>query len=383
MNDYDIAIISGGIHGAGTAQACAAAGYNTIVIEQADWAAGTSSKSTKLIHGGLRYLESWQLSLVYHSLQERNILLRNAPSLVHPLEFVIPIYKTTRRRPWELFTGLGLYSLLAGLSPLSRFKASREKPNAIKPDKFQMAFSYWDAQTDDQALTRAIISSAKKYGATTLAPATVIQAHKNNSGYQLDIDIRGSIEKINCQVLINSAGPWINQVMQRISPTPIQYPIELFKGSHLILQGQIDTRAYYLESPIDQRVIFILPWQGNTLLGTTEELFTGDPAKAKVSPSEVDYLLATAQYYFPQQNFNIIDQYAGVRVLPLSEGKAFSRARETVLHQDKQHPRLISLYGGKLTTYRGVAEKTAKLAAKIMGDKKPVMDTKLISLEIQ
>ncbi len=382
MSDYEVAIIGGGIHGAGCAQAFAAAGYNTIVIEKSDWAAGTSSKSTKLIHGGLRYLESGQLSLVYQSLKERNILLRNAPSLVKPLEFIIPLYRSTRRRPWELFAGLSLYSLLAGLSPLSRFGASLKKPAGIRQDNFQMAFNYWDAQTDDHLLTRAIVSSAKKLGATALAPATVLEARRKKTGYQIDIDNNGSLEQINCLLLINSSGPWINKVMARISPAPSQHPIELFKGSHLILEGHIDHRGYYLESPIDQRVIFLLPWQGNTLLGTTEELFNGDPAKAEASQQEIDYLLATAKHYFPQQQLNVLDQFAGIRVLPQSSGRAFSRAREAVLHQDRQHPRLISLYGGKLTTYRHVAEKTVGLAAKILGYRKAVIDTKAISLEV-
>ena len=377
---YEVAIVGGGIQGAGMAQACAAAGYKTVIMEQNDWGSGTSCKSSKLIHGGLRYLESAQLPLVRQCLKERTILLRNAPSLVKPLEFLIPVYRTTHRRPWELLLGLSLYSLLAGLTPLARFKWSRQNPAILKQDDLQMTFRYWDAQTDDQALTRAVIDSAAKLGATTLTPATLLHAEKNPSGYQLTVQVQGSKHQITCDFLVNCAGPWINRVLDTIVPAPARPPIELLKGSHVVLRDQICVQAFYLESPIDQRAVFLLPWHGRTLLGTTEVLFTGDPARVEVSQQEIDYLLATARYYFPRLNTDIVEQFAGLRVLPRSNRSAFSRSRETILFQDKKHPRLISLYGGKLTTYRHTAEKTVKQIRKVLGNRKPIADTKSITL---
>ena len=379
--DYEVAIIGGGIQGAGMAQACAAANYNTVVIEQNDWGSGTSCKSSKLIHGGLRYLESAQIPLVWQSLKERKLLLNNAPTLVKPLEFLIPVYRATHRRPWELLLGLSLYSLLAGLTPLARFKWSRKKPALLKQDNFQMTFGYWDAQTDDQALTRAVIYSASKLGAETLRPGKLIRAEKQSFGYQLTVQFQGSEYPINCQHLVNCAGPWINQVMDTIVPKPAQPTIELIKGSHLVLRDQISDQAFYLESPIDQRAVFLLPWYGRTLLGTTEVEFTGDPGGAEVSQQEIDYLLATARYYFPHLNADIIDQFAGLRVLPHSNESAFSRSREPILFQDKRHPRLISLYGGKLTTYRHTAEKTVQQIARVLGKRKAIADTKKIKLK--
>ena len=172
--DYEVAIVGGGILGVGAAQACAAAGYRCVIIEQTDWAAGTSSRSSKLIHGGLRYLETGQLSLMRDSLRERAILLRVAPGLVKPLAFLIPVYAETRRRPWQLALGLGLYAVLAGWTRLARFRkfSPRRLPaslreTGLKTDGLQTVFSYWDAQTDDVQLTRAVLQSARSLGVET------------------------------------------------------------------------------------------------------------------------------------------------------------------------------------------------------------------------
>ena len=377
--DYDVAIIGGGINGAGVAQACAAAGYTTVLIEKSDWAAGTSSKSSKLIHGGLRYLETLQLPLVWQSLSERQILLDIAGDLVKPLEFVVPIYRHTKRRPWELRIGLSLYSLLAGLSPLSRYKSIAIDP-LLKHNHWQNSFSYWDAQTDDRLLTQAVVKSACSLGADTLNNTRLERATQTAEGYQLDIRQHDNPTQIQCQFLINCSGPWINQIMDLITPTPTQQSVELVKGSHLILKGQLSDKAFYLESPLDQRAVFLLPWKGNTLLGTTEEIFTGDPDKVTASQREIDYLLATAKEYFPNMPTEIIDQFAGLRVLPSGDSMAFSRPRECILHQDKTHPALLSLYGGKLTTYRHMAQLALKPVIRRLGERVAIADTKNIKL---
>jgi glycerol-3-phosphate dehydrogenase len=387
---FDVAVIGGGIQGAGVAQAASAAGYKTLIIEKADWGSGTSCKSSKLIHGGLRYLESGQLSLVWSSLKERNILLKVAPSLVKPLKFTIPIYTFTQRRSWQLYFGLSIYSLLSGIKLISRFKIiNAEKYNQaplLLSRKLQRLFTYWDAQTDDQALTRSVIHSAQKLGATTLAPAELIKAIKTNNGYQLKINQELNGETISrdlqCRFLVNASGPWINDIANKIDPVPKKLNIEQVKGSHIIISGKINESGFYLESPQDQRAVFVLPWNENTLVGTTEKLFIGDPTNIAPSPEEVEYLLKTVSHYFPTLPLKIIDQFAGVRVLPSGNSSLFSRPRECILHREKQHPHLISLYGGKLTGYRHNGEKVLRQIKKVLGKKRAIADTSKLLLSL-
>lgn len=388
--DFDVAVIGGGIQGAGVAQAASAAGYKTVIIEKTAWGAGTSSKSSKLIHGGLRYLESGQLSLVWSSLKERNILLQVAPSLVKPLQFIIPIYTFTQRRPWQLYFGLSLYSLLAGITSISRFKSIPVKAFTETPllerKQLQRLFTYWDAQTDDQQLTKSVIHSAQQLGTTTLAPAELIEAKKTPAGYQLQVnqEVDGQIitHTLQCQFLVNAAGPWINDVANRITPSPQQLAIEQIKGSHLIIAGQISESGFYLESPQDQRAVFVLPWQGNTLVGTTEKNFHGDPANVTASSEEIDYLLETVRHYFPDLPLEIIDQFAGLRVLPSGNSSLFSRPRDCILHREQQHPRLISLYGGKLTGYRHNGEQVLHQISKQLGKRAAIANTRTLPLNV-
>ncbi len=380
MNEVEVAIIGGGIHGAGVAQAAAAAGYSTVIIEKNDWGAGTSSQSSKLLHGGLRYLETAQLPLVYQSLRERNLLLKNAPSLAKPLKFNIPIYQYTHRRPWQILAGLSLYSLLAGFSALSRFTTNKQAPDILTSNDFNRLFSYWDAQTDDQLLTRAVIDSAQSLSAKTLCPATLLSAEQTDAGYRLTIETETGEQSLTCQCLINCAGPWVNAVLDKISPVPEQRAIDLIKGSHLLLDKQISDEAFYLESPVDQRAIFLLPWKGKSLLGTTEEAFSGDPDNVTISQYETDYLLETFQHYFPGIDASVYATFAGIRVLPAGGSSAFNRPRDCVIHQTSEQPRLISLYGGKLTTYRHTASKVMTRIKTLLGDRKSIADTAKLPL---
>lgn len=379
---FDVAIIGGGIHGAGVAQAAAAAGYKTLVIEQRDWAAGTSSRSSKLLHGGLRYLETAQFSLVYQSLQERNRLLSLAPDIAHPLRFHIPVYRNTRRRPWQLFIGLSLYALLSGMGRLSRFSSNSPPPEKLKTAGLQKVFSYWDGQTDDQRLTRAVIRSAQALGVTTLCPASLKAAQQIETGYQLQIDTSGTPQTLHTRYIVNCAGPWVNQVLATVTPTPQVKRCDLVKGSHLIVQERLSDDAFYLESPSDGRAIFLLPWGEHSLLGTTEQAFSGDPQQVAVSAEERDYLLAAAKAYFPEQTFTVIEEFAGLRVLPTGDSAAFSRPRECVLHRDPAHPGLLSLYGGKLTTYRHTAEQVVEQIQQQLGKRPAIADTRKLPLSL-
>ena len=379
---YEVTVIGGGIHGAGVAQAAAAAGYSTLIIEQRDWGAETSSRSSKLLHGGLRYLETAQFGLVRESLKERNLLLQLAPGLAHPLRFNIPVYRDTRRRPWQLVLGLSLYAVLSGLSSLSRFGITRSPHVALRPQGLQKIFRYWDGQTDDVQLTRAVIRSAQENGAGLLCPAKLLQAQWTADGYRLTVQEGDAAPRqVHTDYLVNCSGPWINQVLELVSPRPQQRDCELVKGSHLVIREKISDEAFYLEAPADGRAIFLLPWGEHSLLGTTEQPFRGsDPQTVAVSPQERSYLLETAHHYFPTSNFTVINEFAGLRVLPASDNRAFERPRDCVLHTDARHPRLLSLYGGKLTTYRKTAEKVLKAVRRQLGARPPRATTDKLPL---
>lgn len=385
--DYDVAVVGGGILGVGAAQACAAAGYRCVIVEQTDWAAGTSSRSSKLIHGGLRYLETGQWSLVRESLRERAILLRIAPALVKPLAFLIPVYGQTRRRPWQLASGLGLYALLAGWTRLARFNAfsprrftSALRGAGLKLVGLQAVFRYWDAQTDDVQLTHAVLRSAQSLGVDACCPAELVSAEREFNGYCLTIQEGEGRRELRCDYLINAGGPWINEVLARVQPEASHRTIDRVLGSHLILEPALHDEAFYLESPIDQRAVFVLPWKGKTLLGTTENPFDGDPRNARVPDADRDYLLATLRHYFPDVRPTIVGEFAGVRVLPHGDGRAFTRPRDCVFHVDPRHPNLLSLYGGKLTGYRHTGQDIVAKVRQALGPREVKADTATLRL---
>jgi glycerol-3-phosphate dehydrogenase len=381
---YDIAIIGGGIHGVGVAQAAAAAGYSAVVLEQTALAAGTSSRSSKLIHGGLRYLESRQIHLVRESLHERNTLLHVAPGLVRATRFYIPIYRETRRRPRLIRLGLSLYAILAGFHRHSLFrrlhKAQWTELDGLRTQGLQTVFCYWDAQTDDARLTRAVMQSALSLGATLLCPAGFSGALFTNDHYQVNYEMDGEPALLSCRALVNAAGPWANEVLGRISPAASTRAVDLVQGAHIVIEGETRRGVYYLEASADRRAVFVMPWYGNTMIGTTEILYRGDPAKVKVLDEEVDYLLATFRHYFPHRKSNIIDRFAGLRVLPHASGAAFHRSRDTILHTDAQSPGLVTIYGGKLTGYRATAEKLIRELEPRLGRRQRIADTRKLML---
>lgn len=363
MDEYDIVVIGAGIHGAGVAQAGAAAGYSVLALEQTGIAVGTSSRSSKLIHGGLRYLESAQFALVRESLRERAILLKIAPHLVRLVPFFIPVYRETSRSPWKIRAGLSLYALLGGMGADNRFRSLRrrdwENPDGLKTQNLKAVFQYFDGQTDDAALTRAVLHSARELGAAFLCPARFTGAKRNKAGYRVEYEYRG--ERIHChaRALVNAAGPWVAEVSGLIEPPAETQPIELAQGAHLLADGELTAGIYYLEAPQDGRAVFAMPWHGRTLIGTTERTYEGRPEEVHMLASEETYLRQVFQHYFPTRELNITGRFAGLRVLPAGAGNLFSRPRETVFVTDSGQPvRQVSLYGGKLTGYRATAEKT-------------------------
>lgn len=359
---YDVVVIGAGIQGAGVAQAAAAAGYSVLVLEQMAPAAGTSSKSSKLIHGGLRYLESAQFGLVRESLHERALLLKLAPDLVKLEPLHIPIYGNSSRNALTIRTGLSLYALLAGLDKDALFKQLPRHAwgglAGLKQGNLKAVFRYYEAQTDDAALTRAVLYSAMQLGAELEMPARFIGAQRNAQCCRVDYESARGQQTASCRVLINCAGPWALNVLERIKPNRPLPAIELVQGSHLLLPPLLD-QYFYLEAPQDKRAVFVLPWKGQLMVGTTEKIHQGAPEQSACSTEERDYLLAILQHYFPtlQVPRNQIDTFAGLRVLPKSDKSAFSRPRDVLFDvDDERQPRVLSVMGGKLTTYRTTAQ---------------------------
>jgi glycerol-3-phosphate dehydrogenase len=360
---FDVAVIGGGIQGAGVARAAAAAGYRTLLIERDEWAAATSRASSKLIHGGLRYLESGQINLVYHSLQERQRLFREQPALVKPVKFFIPIYRHTQRRPWQIRAGLSIYALLAGLQPEARFRqiprAEWHTLGGLDETDLQAVFQYWDGQTDDAALTQTIVQQAQHVGAHCLAHSELLAAQKSAGEFLLDIKTGAEQWQCRARQLVNATGPWVNELLQRVTPTPAARAISWVKGSHIVLPPMNLPGIFYLEAPRDQRAVFVMPWQGNTLIGTTE-VEVCSPTTTPTA-TEIEYLLETARHYFPKMPTDILASFAGVRVLPASAERPFARARESVIAPSNTDATLISIYGGKLTTFQYTAKQVLKL----------------------
>lgn len=386
---FDVAVVGGGIHGAGIAQAAAAAGYSSLLLEKTGWAAGTSGKSSKLIHGGLRYLRQGQIGLVRESLRERHILCRIAPHLVSLNDFYIPVYRHSDIRPWQLHLGLSAYALLAGLGSqhrYSRLNAGQWHQLAgLEIRDLQAVFRYRDAQTDDSRLTAAVAQSAASLGAELACPATLLKAQRLNQGYRLQVtgdgDRNGDTTTVDCRVLVNAAGPWVNQVAATIAPAPAMPAIDLVQGSHLVLSPALSDACFYMESPVDGRAVFALPWKGNTLLGTTETAYRGAPEDAAITSAEERYLLDTLAHYFPRYRATVAETMTGLRVLPRDTGNFSARSREVII-VDEAHDGggYLAVYGGKLTGYRATAGKVGQRLKRILGRRPPKADTATLPL---
>ena len=365
MKEYDVVIIGGGIHGAGVLQAAVAAGHRALLIERRSLASGTSSKSSKLIHGGLRYLESAQFGLVRESLRERAVMLRTAPELVKLQTFYIPVYRDTRRRPWLLKIGLWMYALLGGFDSTTGFgsvpRAQWPSLDGLRTENLDAVIHYHDGQTDDAVLTRAVVQSALELGGAEVAmPASFLKATLRDRGVQVTYEANGASVDCLARVLVNAAGPWAPQVAAQIEPAVFIPAVDLVQGTHIVIPFAVSAGIYYVESPSDGRAVFVMPWHGATLIGTTETPYRGPPDEVQPLPDEEEYLLAVARHYFPAlrglTRADITQRFAGLRVLPAASQAAFDRSRETIFTTDRDPvPRVLGIYGGKLTGWRAAA----------------------------
>jgi len=408
MGTYDVVIIGGGINGAGIAQCAAAAGFSVLVLEKGCIGGQTSANSSKLIHGGLRYLETGQLSLVRKSLAERAMLLKLAPSLVKPIPFYIPVYQDSKRNKWTLRVGLSLYALLSDFDPLARFKSlpvmQWSQITGLKLQGLIVVYQYWDAQTDDKALTQAVMDSAQTLGAKILSNTrsdTIIhhqdgcEVHyyceadlASDSGLDSDLDLNSGLEKesqtnpmltkVRVGCVINAAGPWVNQVLENVEPPISVEEVEYIQGSHLLLDIAPPLGVLYLESCFDARVVFVMPWKGKTLIGTTEIQLNSVGDKPTPTREEIEYLLGIYCHYFPhsspidQLESLILYTFCGVRVLPKHNSHVFDMPRDILLKSTVSHPKIMTLYGGKLTTYRSTAKEVVAWMEGLLGKRMKV-----------
>lgn len=390
---YDLVIVGAGINGAGVAQAAAAAGHTVLLLEKTAIAAGTSQGSSKLIHGGLRYLETYEFSLVRESLHERALLCRIAPELVQLKDFFIPIYRETRRRPWLLHAGLSLYYALSGFDAGARYgtipRRDWDSLDGLKTDGLSAVFRYHDAQTDDRLLTEAVVNSAQSLGVEFVCPATFMAANVTDRGVEVVYEAGGAEHTVTAKVLVNAAGHWANEVLSKVQPDIPIMPIERVQGTHIVVAGKLEKGFYYVESPRDGRAVFVMPWYDDILVGTTETRFHGDADSVKPLPTEIRYLCKVLGYYFPAYRgigaADIKGTYVGVRVLPAGEGHMFARSRDVIMRTDRPPregpPRVFTLYGGKLTTYRKIAEQAMGQLAPALPTRAAVADTKTLRLE--
>ena len=284
--------------------------------------------------------------------------------------------------------GLSLYAILAGMGAGVRFrKVPRSEWGALDGlslDDLKTVFQYSDAQTDDRLLTMAVMRSAEELGARLLCPAEFLSASIQSGGCHVKLQIDGSEQQLTAKAIVNAAGPWANAVLERITPTQSPFPVDNVQGTHLELPGEVRQGGYYMEMPQDQRAVFVLPWKGRTMLGTTEHMFDGDPATVSPLEQETEYLLEGYRQFFPGRSTEVLDAWSGLRVLPKAQGKdggAFKRSRETQLPTDqKSKPRLVSIFGGKLTGYRATALKVVKKLRGTLPAATAVADTSELQL---
>lgn len=372
---YDLCIIGGGIHGAGIARDAAGRGLRVLLAEKGDLAAATSSASTKLIHGGLRYLEHREFGLVKAALREREVLMTIAPHLVHPRIFVLP-HDSTLRPYWMIAAGLFLYDRLA---PRRRLPASQSmrltghKYGAPLKDEYFRGFTYSDCWTDDSRLVALNALDAAEKGADILTRTACTHLKAEQGRWEVTLHNHGNV---TASVLVNAAGPWVRTLVESTGlETPDVPKIRLVKGSHIIVRQAVQgDHAYILQQP-DKRIVFVLPYEDEfTLIGTTDVNFTGDPSQAKIFEPELDYLCNAFNRAFKNKisKADVMWTFSGVRSL-FDDGSAEASVvtRDYHLHEHKNLPApMISVFGGKLTTYRVLSEKVADMVTKIR--KRPV-----------
>ena len=391
--DFDVIVVGAGINGAGIARDAAMRGLRVLLVDKGDVGGGTSAGSTRLIHGGLRYLEHFEFGLVRESLREREALLRIAPHLVRPLPITIPIYKESKRGWATIRAGMIAYELLAWGKSLPRYRMQSaaetlRKMPALQADGLVGSAVYFDAQVEfAERLVVENVLAAREHAATVLTYRRVRKLLIEDGrvrGVELDGDLA---EAALAGVVINAAGPWIDQLIEQgIGDTKEPRLIGGTKGSHVVVApfAGAPESAVYLEAVSDRRPFFVIPWNGSYLIGTTDVRFEDDPDKVRSETWEVEYLLAETNRAFPAARLNrenVLYTYAGVRPLPYTNNEdEQSITRRHFLREHPQFQNLISVVGGKLTTYRSLAEECVDLIFRKLERSSPPCETARVPL---
>lgn len=355
---FDVAIIGGGINGCGTAADAALRGLSVILLEKDDLASKTSSSSSKLIHGGLRYLEYYDFALVKKALNERQLLLDLAPHLVHPLPFVLP-YQKSMRPTWLLRTGLFFYDNLSRKNKLPRsklIKRTQQLPYFLPlKNNYTKGFLFYDCTTDDSRLTIANALQAKEHGATILTGTELIHAKVFENLWHLTVKTKADQQHlIKAKSVVNATGPWVEPINALLT-IPSNFKMTLVKGSHLVVHKLYEGNHAYLLQNDDNRIIFIVPYHGHTMIGTTDVAFAGSLDEVNISSEEINYLCRLVNTYLCCQleRKNIITTWSGVRPLIAAEGEELKAISRDYSYSYTNTPApAVTIYGGKITTYR-------------------------------
>ncbi len=376
-SEFDLAIIGGGVNGCGIARDAAGRGLSVFLCEMNDLASGTSSWSTKLVHGGLRYLEYYEFRLVREALIEREVLWNIAPHIIHPLRFVLP-HHAGLRPAWLLRLGLFLYDHLGGrkLLPPTRSLDLRTdvtgKP--LAPGRYSKGFEYSDCAVDDARLVVLNARDAAERGAEIRTRTRAIGAQQRDGRWQLTVEdtVSGVRGTISAGVLINAAGPWVHEFLAGTVGVSARANVRLVQGSHIVVPRLYDhDRAYILQNA-DGRIVFTIPYQDDyTLIGTTDRDYDGDPAAAKATQEEIDYLCSSVSEYLakPVKPSDVVWTYSGVRPLyddGASEAKAATRDYVFELDAQEGAAPVLSVFGGKITTYRKLSEEALDRVASFL-----------------
>ena len=369
---YDIFIIGGGINGAGIARDASGRGLKVYLAEKGKVGSATSSWSSKLIHGGLRYLENYEFKLVAESLREREVITRIAPKITKPLPFIIPHSKRLRSK-LLIRLGLFLYDNLGGKTKIpksSKINFNKKYKNILQ-SKFVDGFQYYDVQVDDKKLVEMNIDDSKKMGATILEDTKVIDAKRNENFWEITLD---NNEVIKSKILINAAGPWINETVNNVLKINTNKSIRLVRGSHIITKKLYDEDIAFTLQNDDNRIVFVIPYKEEfSLIGTTE-VDVNTPDNPSISDDEKIYLINSINNHFVKQisQVDIVDTYSGIRPLIEDFKEASKVSRDYVFDLNIQNigSPLLNIYGGKLTTYRKLSEKVMEELTPYLPDTK-------------
>jgi len=362
LGEVDLVVIGGGINGTGIARDAAGRGLSVILCEKGDLGEGTSSRSGKLIHGGLRYLEYYEFRLVREALIEREVLLRAAPHIVWPMRFVLP-HSPEQRPAWMVRLGLFLYDHLGGRGKLPgcrRINLRRDPEGEPLRDEFKLAFEYSDCWVDDARLVVLNAIDAAERGAKILVRTAARSAHRESGRWIVEfISDGGDVSSVQAKAVINAAGPWVDDVVQAVASSNTARRVRLVKGSHIITRKFWNGPHAYLLQNTDRRVIFVNPYQGDmALIGTTDIPYEGRAEDVAITADEIDYLLATVNRYMKVQlsRIDVVFSYSGVRPLYDDASANPSAVTRDYVFDVSGTPPLLSIFGGKITTYRKLAE---------------------------